>query len=205
MRSRPDSTQALERTQLVGALSQPLGHRRKRKVPFGTKPLLPFLEITCIMTKKSILNAILEEKRSQVEQQGWTLQHVLSTQTAPAYSYTIGLSKHGKPDLVMKGIGAQSADEILKTIVGQLLSGELKGVDGERVEKAANSTLYLKAAPDALELFYVGAMRFAEQNNHKFSYLQVVWSDPADKFPWEEGFDPWMAELQRLDKTDVSV
>ena len=138
-----------------------------------------------------------------VEERGWVLTHVLGTATTPPYSYTIGLSKVGKPDLVMKGIGSQYSDQILSAIASRIHSGSLTGFDGERVEKASSSPLILKSVPHAMKDFYLGALRFAQANQLTLSILQVAWPDESGKFQWEDGFDPWMGELQRLDRTDI--
>lgn len=149
--------------------------------------------------------AIWSKTLAAVDRHGWAVTSVFGGDNSPPFSYTIGLCRLGKPDLVMKGVGHDAAQSILNEIASAIVAGRLSGTAGEEVKEACSMPLRLVSTQDALPIFHLGATRFAKEYDHKLVMLQVAWPDESGKFHWEDGFDRHMSELQRLDKESVTL
>lgn len=134
-----------------------------------------------------------------IESEGWAVQSVFGADDSLPFSYTVGLSAQGFPELILVGIGAQTATHLLNTAAARLRDGSFSGRADEPLERVANATLIPKDVKDDPAWTARMATRYAAQLGHSVRLVQLVYPDRAGKFPWDEGCDPRMIANQDLD------
>lgn len=121
-----------------------------------------------------------------VETHGWAVQTVLSDGLKPSYSYTVGLSKRGLPEMLIVGVDQKFAQTILNNAVAKLVDGKITGRKGELVSELANMPLAPRLSSDGvIEEFALGARRYARETGHSMSLIQLVLPDRTGLFPWD--------------------
>ena len=109
----------------------------------------------------------------------------------PPLIYTVGRLYHlGAPELAVMGLPLESAGGILN----QMTREEIGRNDGEVCAKLANFPLAFRVVhPDRwTNSTFATAVRFYTALGwppSALQALQMVWPDPAGKFPWEAGWD----------------
>ena len=105
------------------------------------------------------------------------------------FAYTVGLTEHGLPELLIFGVSGQTAHIILNVAAYYMReNGEFK--DGQITDELGTMPNSFKSVrPDV-------ATRYACQAGYRYEslrvqprYLQVVLPDRAGKMPWDAGFD----------------
>ena len=151
------------------------------------------------------LTAYVAHLEGVIAEHGWAIHVVLSPGDDPVpdppFAYTVGLSgsRFGHPELLVSGLGRDTAQIVLNDLAervragqrlraGQRFSDLLEGVDGGevqvellRVDDAADPRAPLSAAN---RLYGYGG---------PIDALQVVWPDRTHRFPWEPGYDAMQA------------
>lgn len=107
-------------------------------------------------------------------------------------SYSVGLSEDGLPEFVVFGLPAPIAQDFSNCSVDWLKSGRLR--TDKAVAAFTNLPVVYKHALDersvaCLELAHLRAGRTVPT-------LQIVWPDPAARFPWDPGFDESLRDHQ---------
>lgn len=125
---------------------------------------------------------------SNLEEFGWSAMSVMEDEECRHMTYTIGLARKGKPDLIVVGLHPRMAHACLESFY--YTEQELE--EGREYRTLAdNFPMRLVACSDEL----ADEMRFSRwymekyQPDKKFHALKVVWPDLGGKFPGEEGFD----------------
>ena len=122
----------------------------------------------------------LEYMRALIDHHGWTVQGVEHDRIHPPWAYTVGLTPHGKPEIVVTGLPLGRATRLLNSVAGHVLHaaapppGEqvpLHGGPVIEIVRVAEPTAHLATA---MEL-YGPAIRA----------LQVVHADKHGHWPWE--------------------
>ena len=126
----------------------------------------------------------LADIRELVEEHGWAIRHVLPSPASgeTAFSYTVGLSYRGWPELIITGLPATVADAFLRNAVD--VQDENGSCDpGERSEELTESgDVVFIAVDDVLGMTATANIVGA------FSALQLVWPDSAGALPWDAGY-----------------
>lgn len=131
------------------------------------------------------------------EQGRWAVIGVSSTDSEPSFSYTVGLHYKELPELIMIGLPVQSATYILNNCAGKMINQSNKYPHGQSIKELANMPLAI------IDVFEDKKQEYAIQAwNHfhhwDFSMQQLVMPDAACKFPWGEGFDQHMNQIQPI-------
>jgi hypothetical protein len=125
----------------------------------------------------------LEHTARLIEEHGWVVQGVSGRRDRPPWSYTVGLTSHHRPELVITGLPAPRAATLLDGVASHLLHAtepppgeQTRLVGGPLVEFVAveHPDVHLVVA----QVLYGPAVRA----------LQVVWADDRDHWPWHPGF-----------------
>lgn len=125
------------------------------------------------------------------EAHGWAVQTVLSDGVKPGYSYTVGLSKRGLPEMLIVGLDQKFAQTILNNAVAKLVDGKITGRPGELVSELANLPLAPRFSSDGvIEEFALGARRYARETGSSMTLIQLVLPDRTGLFPWDARCDP---------------
>jgi len=120
---------------------------------------------------------------------GWAVTAVLPTPTEPCtpFAYTVGLTEHTQPELVIAGLDPLIAQALLNDLAqrvvehgqrlthGQRLHDLIAGYDAIIVDGPITGDLY---PGTAIGRYGPGLVRLR----------QIVWPDPDGRFPWEPGY-----------------
>jgi len=126
----------------------------------------------------------LAELTMLVDRYGWAVRHVLAdhaTVHAP-FSYTVGLTARGWPELIITGLPTDVAHTFLANAV------EIQA-EGTRFEPGVRST-DLTESGDVMFILAtdVTGMTATSAIVGEFRALQLVWPDSTNTYPWEPGY-----------------
>ena len=114
---------------------------------------------------------------------GWAVQGVEGTRHRPPWSYTIGLTPHARPELVVTGLALPAAQALLNDVAAHLLHADTPTA-GEQVPLVGGPVIeYVRVAHPEVHL-----TRAAGLYGSSVSALQVVWADDRGRWPWDVGF-----------------
>jgi len=126
----------------------------------------------------------LADIKGLVARHGWAIRHVLPDTAAAqtSFSYTVGLTFRGWPELIITGLPMAVADAFIRNAVDvQVEKGAFRA--GDLTDELAESgDVMLMAADD------VSGMSATTEIVGAFSALQLVWPDSAGHFPWDAGY-----------------
>ncbi|WP_161604969.1 DUF4262 domain-containing protein [Cellulomonas massiliensis] len=120
-----------------------------------------------------------------VARYGWAVQHVLPGADEPAFSYTVGLSRVGLPELVLFGHGPDCAHDLLNAVAGRLWDGAPYRDDALVDDVLVRGSLMLVRAVDTTR-HLVWAHELAA-GRWPVDAWQLVLPDAEGRWPWEEG------------------
>jgi hypothetical protein len=139
---------------------------------------------------------LLLQQCDDIATAGWTVTAVLPDEPDEAHvAYTVGLTGIGAPELVITGLRPDLAHALLGDLAERAIGGQrwthrqrlddlLLGhpaviIDGTPTEQIVPGTACAIYGPDHVRL------------------QQIVWPDPADRFPWDRGYQ-YAAHTQPL-------
>jgi hypothetical protein len=150
------------------------------------------------------MNSIFVEHKKNIENSGLSIQLVGagSDGSMPSYAYTIGLKKHGLPDLYIVGaISPSTLAFILNNVFRQWTEngfslGEIKGViggglglkllpilDSSKIVVGLNRAYYTNFPNE-----FMSESKLSSENNN-IDFVQVLWPDQNGFFPTDEKWD----------------
>ena len=90
------------------------------------------------------IQAVWNKVNTIIDAHGWAVLSVGASKETPTYTYTIGLSKRGYPELLVMGLTPSVAQPVLNAISQRILNESVLAVDGVMILGAANMALKLK-------------------------------------------------------------
>lgn len=131
------------------------------------------------------MDAVLAELLAIIDRFGWAVRHVGagSSPEEAAFSYTIGLTALGHPEIVMTGMPFGPAQAFLNLVGGMVKEGRVFGP----------GTLTHDLTDDGSVVAFVGVsdtsgLTAVEQVFGRVEALQLVWCDSHGAMPWEAGY-----------------
>jgi hypothetical protein len=137
------------------------------------------------------MDELLQQQVEIIDRVGWSVVHVFPASDDPptdvAFTYTVGLTAHDHPELVLAGLAPQIAQSLLNDLGrrvfdqaarfshGERLGDVLVGYDAIIVDGSPNDDLHPGIA-------------FALYGRGKVRLQQLVWPDRRGRFPWESGY-----------------
>jgi hypothetical protein len=126
----------------------------------------------------------LNHCRREIEKYGWIIQGVQRQGIRPPWVYTVGLTPHRKPEIVVTGLPVGRAAELAEDVAAHIMHAAVPA-PGEQVRlrgggphiefvRVAVPTAHLNVAA---ELFGPGVRA-----------LQVVHADDRGHWPWDRGY-----------------
>jgi len=124
-----------------------------------------------------------------IDRVGWSVTMVMPTDDDPGtpFAYTVGLTGHDLPELIIAGLPPRVAHTLLNDLAGLVLDQGLRFGHGQRIS-------FLLAGYDAViidgpatDVLYPGAA-YDRYGTDRVRLQQVVWPDPQGRFPWEPGY-----------------
>mgnify|MGYP000898506991 CR=1 FL=1 len=143
--------------------------------------------------KKATTRTLGDEKlQAMIDQHGWAVVGVFPTgqDEGVAFSYTVGLTDKGLPELAIYGLDPTTGGAILNRVAQRMIDhGELRG--GERIEGELAHDLPL-AVIDMGETGDLSAVR--RFYGAVLAARQIVWPDKQGRMPWENWSCPDAAQ-----------
>jgi hypothetical protein len=125
----------------------------------------------------------LEYLRGLLDQHCWIVVGVQRDRYRPPYSYTVGLSDHGKPELVVTGLPHRRALDLLNDVAAHLMHAEAP-VPGERVPLTGGPLIEIVRVSEPSAHLGIATMFCGPQ----IPAIQLVYADDRGHWPWERGF-----------------
>ena len=132
---------------------------------------------------------VLSRQDEHIDRVGWSVTVVLPTDDDPGapFAYTVGLTEHGFPELVIAGLAPPIAQALLNDLAGRVYDQATRFRHGQRVADllAGYDAVIVDGA--ATEALYPGAA-YARYGTDRVRLQQVVWPDRHGRFPWDRGY-----------------
>lgn len=125
----------------------------------------------------------LDYLRGKIARHGWAVQGVQGDRTHPPWAYTIGLTPHGRPELVVTAMRPVQAAQLLNKVAAHVLrDGPPR--PGERLTMPGGGLIEIVsvAVPSAHLTFA------ANLYDTELEALQLVHADDRGHWPWERGW-----------------
>jgi hypothetical protein len=131
----------------------------------------------------------LDQVAEAVERSGVYLQFVPQPAPLEACWYTVGLTGHGHPELILFGLPPDISRPILRTVAGEVIAGRRAFTPGQHADDVIEGhqvqfiavTEPDRHLPVAAQFYAVtGAAAAVEA-------LQIVWPDRYYRWPWQPG------------------
>ncbi len=125
----------------------------------------------------------IEHVRGILDHHCWLVQEVERDRRQAPYAYTVGLTGHDRPELVVTGMRYERAVRLLDGMAAHLLHAEAPA-PGEVVPLAGGPVVEIvQVAEPAVHLLVAAACYGAG-----VSALQLAYADDRGHWPWERGF-----------------
>jgi hypothetical protein len=150
------------------------------------------------------IEAVRLRGEKAIREYGYMVQGVFGG-TGSSFSYTIGLHAKHKAELIVIGVSPEVGHDLLNDVAQLLLARETSDapVRERLLLKHWHLPFFLVEADKATaERFATGAFN---RSQGQASYLQVIWSDEAGKFPWESGYDLRKFPQEQLSEAPPSL
>ncbi len=125
----------------------------------------------------------LDDLRDKIAAFGWAVRNIADPDPAKCLSYTVGLTAHDHPEVVMTGLPPEVGHAFLN-IVGEIVVRE----GGRFVAGEATTELADGPAMPVLEVLNKTALTAVEAIYGDVPALQIVWTDSGGRLPWEPGY-----------------
>lgn len=125
----------------------------------------------------------LDDLQRKIDTYGWAVRNVSDADPAKCLSYTVGLSAHAHPEVVMTGLPPEVGTAFLN-IVGEIVVKEAgRFAAGETTTELADGpAMPVLEVVDTTDLTAIHAI-FGD-----VPVVQIVWTDSAGRLPWEAGY-----------------
>ncbi|MEV0269785.1 DUF4262 domain-containing protein [Hamadaea sp. NPDC050747] len=127
--------------------------------------------------------------RQVIAEHGWAIQMVHGDLQDPPFSYTVGLTEAGLPELIILGLPTNVAGQILNKLARQSLESELD-VDARYDLPNGDATLpYLIGSVSTANVRRYLKLATVLYDRHRIRALQVIWPSKEGRFPQDPGWD----------------
>jgi hypothetical protein len=146
----------------------------------------------------SDMNAGDKKVLSDVKEYGWHVLSVFEDDEGPGFSYTIGLFHTFKhPEVLMMGLDTDFMSGILNNIGDDIRNGKRYEAGREYPEIVENYKCSFQRINERFYGEYLGtAVRFYK--GKAFPALQCIYPDMSGRYPWDEGVNSALLEMQSV-------
>jgi hypothetical protein len=144
------------------------------------------------------LDRLLLVQHLQIQSVGWAVTGVVPTPDHPGapFAYTVGLTEHHHPELVIAGLDPAIGMEILNDLAGRVRHAGLRVTHRQRIGDLLAGYQAVIVEGEATEQLVPGTA-LARYGPDRVSLAQIVWPCPHHQFPWQDGYCH-TADLQPL-------
>lgn len=125
----------------------------------------------------------LDHVRDIMDRCGWAVQGVEREGPHPPWAYTVGLTRLGRPELVVTGMSLHRATHLLNDMAAHALHADNPKL-GELVELADGPVIQMVAVAEPTAHLLIATEMFGP----RIRALQVVHADDRGQWPWESGY-----------------
>jgi hypothetical protein len=125
----------------------------------------------------------LDHVRDLMARSGFMVQGVTGDRRHSPWAYTVGLTPHGKPELVVTGLPVARAARLLNSVGNHLLHADPPR-PGEQVQLIDGPKIEIVEVTEPAMLLAIAVALFGPG----IRALQVVHADDRGHWPWELGF-----------------
>jgi len=125
----------------------------------------------------------LEYLSGLIEKFGWAVLGVERDRIHPPWAYTVGLTPHGRPELVVTGLPLRRATKLLNEVAAHTMHAALPSPGEQIAWRGGPFIEIVKVAEPSAHL--VMAVEFYGPG---LRALQVVHADDRGHWPWDVGY-----------------
>lgn len=125
----------------------------------------------------------LTHMRGLIALHGWAVQGVRGDRIHPPWAYTVGLTAHDEPELVVTGLRLRRAADLLNDVAAHVLHAAAPA-HGEQVQLADGPLTEFVAVAEPTAHLLIAAEMFGPG----IRALQVVHADDRGHWPWDRGY-----------------
>ena len=125
----------------------------------------------------------LEYVRGLLAQNYWVAVGVSGEGHRSPYSYTVGLTDQGQPELVVTGLPQEQASDLLASAAGDFLDGPAPA-PGKRIRVAGGPMVEIVRVAQPGAHLDVAAVLYGR----RLTALQLVYADRRGHWPWDRKF-----------------
>jgi Domain of unknown function (DUF4262) len=126
----------------------------------------------------------LDHMRDLIRRFGWAVQAVERSGLHPPWSYSVGLTEVGCPELVATGLSAVRAMELLDDVASHLMHSDTVLTPGEQIPLVGGPLIEIVQLPEPSAHLRVATELYGMQ----ISAVQLVHADDRGHWPWEVGY-----------------
>lgn len=135
-----------------------------------------------------------------IDDPGWMVMAI--PDAAPPFCYTVGLIKSfNHPEIIILGLRYEIAHPLLNTVGFQIKQGEVFS-PGNRYDSITEKydTQFVEVTLENISEYFGILIGYTRHHNDAtpIRALQLVWPDPQNRFPWENGFEEKFRTAQPL-------
>lgn len=139
-----------------------------------------------------MISPFYDQIKANVDRCGLHIQAVFQSETAPAFTYTIGFARLHLPEVICFGLDSRMMAPFMNRYYSEIVSGlrdpgpaVLEGDDWfNHPLSVINADQKLAAEHACQAVYFSQDMRWKEPE-----FVQWVWCDTNGKLPWQEGYE----------------
>ena len=125
----------------------------------------------------------IDHLRAMLDEQCWVVIHVQRDRYRSSCAYTVGLTDHGKPEIVVTGLPHERATDLLNGVAAHLVHAD-PPPPGERVPLTDGPLIEIVRVAEPAAHPNVAVELFGS----RLTALQLVYADDRGHWPWDRGF-----------------
>ncbi len=135
-------------------------------------------------------DGLLRRHDEIIDRVGWAVTAVLPTPDDPGapFAYTVGLTAHARPELIVAGLDPVIAQALLNDLAGRVFDTAARFTHGQRIADLLVGYDTVIVDGPGTEALHPGAA-LARYGADRVRLQQIVWPDRHGRFPWDTGYE----------------
>lgn len=135
------------------------------------------------------MSDFLRRQTEVIDRYGWAVTPVFPTEEHPGapFAYTIGLTAHHHPELIIAGLSPRTSQRLLNNLAARFFGRAQRFASGQRINDLLDGYDAIIIEGPPTDDLYPGAA-IARYGKDRVRLQQVVWPDEHGRFPWEPDY-----------------
>lgn len=121
--------------------------------------------------------------REKIDRYGWAVQSIERSKLYPHWAYTVGLTEHGRPELVVTGLRPHRALEVLNGVAAHLMHAP-EPQPGTRQQVLDDLLVEFVALTEPSAHLFTAVALYGPS----VRAVQLVYPDDRGHWPWDRGY-----------------